>query len=754
MILHTNIPELYFSLLKNTYSKVQILERGEKMNRRHRSIIIMLALILLISTMMGCDKHIDIPDVDIIEKDNEEPVIQLASLVSNFADYKGMPVNVVPIVEPYTVEPGLNNVINKRFFEFSSEAEELLIRNGFVVIPSETREFFITYEMNTYRYRPVPSFITTDSMLHNYHLFFSHLLRVIEKEKLSEELEKLSESMLLESKEQYNVLERTTWENAAKRNMGFFAVVGKLLDSTMTVPEEVKSEVEAELSLINKKEGIAVSPLMNIGQNLMSPEAFSEDYSQYIPRGHYTTDEKLEAYFKAMMWCGRMTFRAKNEDETKSAFLMTLALTKKENGESWDKIYQPTNFFVGKADDLSYFEYYEPLVNIYGQDIDLEALVSDSDKWVKCLGEINKLKGPDINSIPIFDEDIQPDRENEIKGFRFMGQRYTLDADIFQRLIYREVKEDSKGNRRMLPKALDIPAAIGSEEAYSILETQEDIDFENYKENIDKLQKYIGGLDEETWTQNLYWGWLHTLNALLPERTEGYPSFMQNQAWWRKDLTTYLSSWTELKHDTILYAKQVYAECGGGNIDVDDRGYVEPNPELYGRLASLIAMTREGLSSRKLLKERDNESLLRLEKLALYLKTISEKELSNINLTDEEYDLIRSYGGQLEHFWLEALADTGVEHSSATDSNPAALVADVATDPNGVVLQEGTGHIFDIYAIVPVDGSLRIAQGGVYSHYEFQWPMSDHLTDEKWRTMLDNDEEPPIADWARIYIVP
>ncbi|MCK9216863.1 MAG: DUF3160 domain-containing protein, partial [Firmicutes bacterium] len=89
-----------------------------------------------------------------------------------------------------------------------------------------------------------------------------------------------------------------------------------------------------------------------------------------------------------------------------------------------------------------------------------------------------------------------------------------------------------------------------------------------------------------------------------------------------------------------------------------------------------------------------------------------------------------------------------------TDSNPAALVADVATDPNGVVLQEGTGHIFDIYAIVPVDGSLRIAQGGVYSHYEFQWPMSDRLTDEKWRTMLDNGEAPPIADWAKTYIVP
>jgi len=71
---------------------------------------------------------------------------------------------------------------------------------------------------------------------------------------------------------------------------------------------------------------------------------------------------------------------------------------------------------------------------------------------------------------------------------------------------------------------------------------------------------------------------------------------MQNQAWARKDLNTLLGSWTELKHDTILYAKQVYAEMGGGMEGVDDRGYVEPNPYLYARLAALVNLTREGLA--------------------------------------------------------------------------------------------------------------------------------------------------------------
>ena len=283
----------------------------------------------------------------------------------------------------------------------------------------------------------------------------------------------------------------------------------------------------------------------------------------------------------------------------------------------------------------------------------------------------------------------------------------------------------------MLPKGLDIPAAMGSAEAYSILESMGETAYQGYPENMAKMRTYIAGLGKEIWTQNLYWSWLYTLMPLVQEKPEGYPSFMRNSAWARKELNTYLGSWTELKHDTILYVKPVYAEMGGGGEMVDDRGYVEPNPELYGRLASLVKMTRDGLQARELLNERDGESLNRMEKLILDLKTISEKELTNTPLTDEEYDLIRSYGGQLEHFWLEAMRDEGIDHRSAIYDRPAALVADVATDPNGRVLEEATGNIFEFYAVVPVDGKLRIAVGGVFLA-RVSWPINDRLTDSRW----------------------
>ncbi len=673
-----------------------------------------------------------------------------------FAAYPDYPVNIQAAVKGYGVAEDFSNVENSSRFSFSPQVKELLVKNGFAVDPASWgEEFFMMYEPN--RYDGIPNFVTTDAMLHNYHLFFDNLLERTEKEQLINELKHLNQLMMNASQQQYITLQGGPWENAARRNLAFFTTGSLLLDPNVQIPASVKTEVEQELALIKEHQaGMTVSPIMNIGQDEVDiPAGLKEDYTQYIPRGHYNQTPELQNYFKTMMWYGRLNFRLKSEDETQSAVLITLALSSSgENLKSWQTIYDPTCFFVGKSDDLGFYEYNNLLLQIYGNEIKMSELTGDTAKWDKFMGETKKLKAPAVNSIPIFDESIQPDRENEIKGFRFLGQRYTLDADVFQRLIYRDVKENPEGERRMLPKGLDIPAAMGSDEAYSILQELGDTRYENYPGNMNKMRFYISGLDKTTWTQNLYWSWLYTLLPLTVEHGDGYPSFMRNQSWYRKELSTYLGSWTELKHDTILYAKQVYAEAGGGGENLDDRGYVEPNPQLYSRLASLAAMTREGLLSRGLLSERDADSLQRMQELSLMLKDISEKELSSTALSDADYELIRSFGVQLEHFWIEALRDKANGNRAKMWDNPAGLIADVATDPTGTVLEEGTGYISQIYAVVPLDGKLRIVRGAVYSYYEFPWPASDRLTDEKWKEMLSNQQTPELPSWTASFIAP
>ena len=253
-----------------------------------------------------------------------------------------------------------------------------------------------------------------------------------------------------------------------------------------------------------------------------------------------------------------------------------------------------------------------------------------------------------------------------------------------------------------------------------------------------KLRAGLSVDNDTLWSASLYAGWLYTLRPLLEPKGEGYPVFMQNDEWTKKDLECFAGSFAELKHDTILYSKQVMAEMGGGLDDEpDDRGYVEPEPLVYARFMSLADNTAQGLKQYGMLSAEQEENLARLVQIANQMFTISNKELADELLTDEEYDFIRNYGGNIEHFWYEAVREAGDEEYIATKECPAAVIADIATDwESGQVLEVGTGSPSVLYVVIRVDGKLKLAKGSVYSFYQFAWPMDDRLTDSKWRQML------------------
>jgi hypothetical protein len=56
--------------------------------------------------------------------------------------------------------------------------------------------------------------------------------------------------------------------------------------------------------------------------------------------------------------------------------------------------------------------------------------------------------------------------------------------------------------------------------------------------------------------------------------------------------------------------------------------------------------------------------------------------------------------------------------------------------------------------VVPIQGILYLTRGAAYTQYEFEWPASDRLTDEKWQKMLKSGKEPGFADWTRSFLVP
>ena len=682
----------------------------------------------------------------------EEPGVHVGLLASplpatstGFASYQPVLVSLPATHAGYPLPVDLSSVITDESFVFSEAQRQLLSANGFVVAPSEYKEFFHLYEEA--RYAEVPVFITTDSVYHTYHLFFDKVLRTLEEERFYTDLEKLTAGMLWATEGQYDTLKGTTLEQATLRNLAYFAVAQQLLNPDSSIPQAVLEQVEEELALIEAHGGFAESPILG----------YPEDYSQYVARGHYTRNEGRQRYFKAMMWYGRVTFRLKERDETLSALLIAQALANTEiDGQPasllWERIYEPTSFMVGISDDLDTYDYHPLIEEVYGSLSNDPTIFLDEDKLTQFVAAARELPPPQINSMWVY---IWEDRDEATQGFRFMGQRFVIDAYIFQELIFRSV--GTLDDPRMLPKGLDIFAAMGSEEAYRILQEMDETHYLNYDEQMSKVQGEISALEMDSWTQNLYWSWLYSFQPLIEVKGEGYPAFMRNTAWVRKDLHTALGSWTELKHDTILYAKQAYAELGGAFEEPELKGYVEPNPEAFARLAALTRMTIDWLEARGLLDDGETmweikDNLQRLELLLTQLATIAEKELAGTALTQEEQEVILFYGGLLEGLTIAAADKDDVEGRPILEDQEAAIVADVATDPTGLVLEEGVGRIQEIYVVSEIEGRLVVTKGGVFAYYEFPWPMNDRLTDEAWREMLDQGQAPDRPQWTASFI--
>ena len=658
----------------------------------------------------------------------------------------------------YSLPVNLNKVKNPGLLKGDKDAElpalnpsqrAALSRQGFVIAPADWRQFDAVYEATRYAEQPV--FVTTDSMLHVYHLVFDKLLRDLERESLAPAARRMTTLLVTDARKQLQTLKGTPLEADARRALAYLAVAQKLIDPAATVPTEVAPLVKAELKLIDAHGGLDTSPIFAESQ-------MTEDYSQYVPRGHYTRSETLKRYFRSMMWLGRMNLRVGKPGETRTAALVTrLIMGNAEAQKLWTRIYDPTVLLVGASDDLNFRQYAAALKTATG--VDIRKLAQDST--LKAFqAALAKLPPPRVNSVFVVarpGEGVDV-RQRETLGFRLMGQRFTLDGAALQQLVYREV--GTQQAPRTLPRGLDLFAAMGSDAALAELRKLGEGRYANYEAQMKKTRAQFAALKPADWNANVYSGWLYVLQAFArPEaRDARYPAFMRTPAWTRKELLTGLGSWTELRHDTILYAKQVMAEMGAGPEPEHPRGYVEPNAQVWGRLLTLEALTRRVLKDQKILSERTANNLGELRDMLTFLQKATAQQLAGKALTRGEYDRLHFYGGWLEQMKLASTDPQGAEDGGTPtfDEPPyAGVVADVATDAGGDrVLEEGTGAVHELYAVVPDGrGGLQIARGGVYSQYEFTVPLSGRLTDEAWRARLKAKQLPPMHPWLRGIVV-
>ena len=637
----------------------------------------------------------------------------------------------------------MSNLLNpQQLKDFDSTLCQKLAEEGFAIVPSNTAQLFHIYERNDYS--DFPNFVTTDLYLQLYHLYIDCMLRELEEYQLLPLMTSYSQDMIDAMLAIIHNADNDDSETKriAGRNLQFFRVAlhlfnGKPIDASYTTE---KAEIERCLKAQNNRS----SMLMDYMGEVSFP------YSLFRARGHYTRSDALKRYFRGMMWLQTATLGMDHATEVKQAVQMAFAMKLfKNTRQKYDKINNLITMLMGQHDNLSLIQV---MSEVDKTGMAMNELLNDDKEMAKLTKVLNEIGDKQTRIRPKFEKTSH----NKIN---VMPQRYQPDAEVLQEMV----DYDSRITQRGVPKGIDVMAAMGVSAAEQILK-EEKTEWKKLLPTLDRMKKRMGEID---WQETTATQWMQTLKVLTTGTDSQSPYFMQNPYWSKKDLNAALASWAELKHDAILYAKQpMGAECGGGESVPDPvvKGYVEPNVKFWKKASELLENTAKLLKDQNMMTEKIEGVTERLREEVTFLLRVSEKELADKVLTDEEYDQISYIGATFENISLDLLRMPDQNLYNWVDIEGAdrkvALVADVYTanadnNPDKAILFEAVGDADEIYVVVEIGGYLYLTRGAVLSYREFVQPIDQpRLTDEEWQKQLESNPRKGVPDWMKPILLP
>jgi hypothetical protein len=623
--------------------------------------------------------------------------------------------------------------------------------------------------------RKTPVFVTTDLAAHAQHLMFDRTLQYLEETFFLPRLKALNEAFLADLKAREPKAEdyRETMDKAIL----YFQVAQALLELapdrvevvrekydpvTVTYNEKDENavlasypaEVREEIAKMDKAEGFADSSVFAFKDGAKS----REDYSQYKPRGHYAKNGALSAYFRAMMWFGRIHFLiaqsgptplpSKNGQSSDSSSLtlamepIALLVTDLVKGDdalykSWSDLFDPITALIGLSDDLSFKDVLPLWKDQKVGEGEFGSWASDREKllaFMKLAHE--KLRPPAISGSSVWWGPSEGSDRQPPLGWRLFGQRFTYDSAIHQ-----QVSPPRLMSRDMV-RGLDIMKAFGSRTADLLLQKSDYPQMDGLEDRLDRLQKEFDSYDAAFWEQTYYNDVLYQVKAQAQFEPGAGFYFTETPAWGTKAMLASHGTWSELRHDTILYSKQNYAErAGDGDFAPtfrteeipDPVHYLEPNLPFWQGSAIAVQKLMKTLDAYGMLDEESSNGFGRLQELYAKAADIALAESQDKAVSKKDVEWIATIPAELATM---VLIHTGMGGSiDDVDQLRMGLIADVYTNAEqGLVLETGVGIPYRIYvALNDGQGGKRIAVGYSFSYYEFAQPMGDRMTDEAWK---------------------
>jgi hypothetical protein len=622
-----------------------------------------------------------------------------------------------------------------------------LASRGFVITDRQRYPTFV-YGYQTIYTDDLPVYVSADSILYAVHKSFDTILAAIEANALAPVLERLLGSM--RGALTRGVANDISSSPDARRDADvYLAVALSLLKGSVAKLSDGSSSaaVQSLFDKANAASGAETVALFGRPREM--------DFSQFEPRGHYAESPLLRQYFRAMMWLGRIDLRLLetlpdhtqvfNRRQVEATYVLR-ALMDNAAVADWKTIDTTIGAFVGEPDNMTVPQTDSLLTDLHItngaelaklSDQTIAQAISNGAYGAQRISSHIMVNGLGSGTMPLS------------STFLLLGQRYVLDSHVFSNVVYDRVQHGKQF--RMLPNPLDVSfAALKNDQAGLLLAPE--LERFHYASDLASMRILADDHPAEFWSANLYNEWLTMLRALSPKKDEvanpasvGLPRIAGTEAWGRRILNAQHASWAELRHDTLLYAKQSYT--GAASCEYPD-AYVDPYPELFARLGAYATHGSTLTAALQLpgsLAANITQYFSGLQNVAATLETMAKNQRIGTPHTAEQMAFINTLTfqqgcGSLGGFdgWYAKLF---FNKESALQLDP--IVADVHTQPTdeagspvGRVLHVGTGMPRTMVVTIDTCSGPRAYVGVASSYFERVTEQYKRYNDQDWMKEL------------------
>ena len=715
-------------------------------------------------------------------------------------EFNEKPVRRVPSGD-YTQEEG-------RLIDFQLNDEELglFTQNGMVVSGRLGAHSFVDAYYGIFT-EDLPVFVTSDSIMHAWHKTYIEMLSEIEATYLAPKLRGFLVNL-------HDVLPDLASElkggvlSESLNDVDFYLTVARSLFSSHEQNSKLGQVTDSVQAVLKAIENRTVGPFSLFGR---SGDNAWMDFSQFEVRGHYTSTPGLSKYFQAAMWCGRIDFRVAGPNEFSSprelgaAIILNELVRRTESLQQWKDFDEILKVYVGVSDSMG-FDQLAMVLKSAGLDDPADVDSLETLEAVQASIESGDFGFQQILSHPFVATSSGPSLVLP-RSFTVFGQKFVMDSWALGQLVFDKVLWDNNKLPRRLPSALDVAFTVfGNRNAADLLaeriQRSDGVPFRDgyqIQHHLAALHEVFNQVPDTSWQDNIYIGWLKALREL--SLTEGSvsnhrPQAFQTKAWANRVMNSQLGSWTELRHDTVLYVKQSsspplvcsfpfsYVEpiigfweamvvlsrnTASKLSDVDASGSAQIQDE-WGGVQSI--RFQEIISKQVAHLQRFKTTMERLLEIAKKQQACEELDSSQITYLKNMVEIMPDYiGARTYSGWYPQLFYTSLPSnfqgpfpsghpSDAWDP----LVADVHTDfPDhvhgdpGTILLEGVGNVaMMLVAIDCEDADSRVFAGPTYTHYEFTSGEGEikRMTDAEWKVKVKANNVPLQPEWTQDFFIP